>query len=177
MSWKKLFNAASYNWLQVVSDFDTSIYQAIQKNLDVLEDNSIAHKLAFMKTHFEEIPKFITRFETVWLDLCTAVCQLKITKRSTWPGKAGGALKTKSVSVLHRNPEWKFLKDFERRALWCTLHGIFTAKISCLKYLPIVSCDVELAFSGLKMISSDRRKSFKLENLEKSIIAKLNKFD
>ena len=48
--------------------------------------------------------------------------------------------------------------------------------ISLYKYAPLTSCDVERSFSTYKSILVDKRKSFKLENLEMYMICHCNAF-
>jgi hypothetical protein len=47
-------------------------------------------------------------------------------------------------------------------------------EISCFKYAPITSCDVERSFSKYESVLSDRREGFTVENLKYVLILNCN---
>ena len=46
--------------------------------------------------------------------------------------------------------------------------------LTCFKYAPVTSCDVERSFSKYKAIVSDNRRSFKFENLKMHVVIQCN---
>lgn len=166
-------------WLQVVSKFDPSSNQAIQKTLDALNSNTVCQHLAFIKLHFECLPKLINRLEKQGMKLCEAVNEVVGFKKnaSSWPGEIGKSVRMKLETVLEKNPGWNIVIEFSKmlNGEMSTLqHEYSPGEIAALHFLPIVSCDVERSFSMLKSLLSDNRRRLTPENLEQHIIVQFN---
>jgi hypothetical protein len=78
--------------------------------------------------------------------------------------------------VFDKNEGFSFLSNVAK-----VLNGTFSEEfqimpdlLSALKYAPITSVDVERSFSMYKLILSDRRHSFKTENIEKHLVVSIN---
>lgn len=84
----------------------------------------------------------------------------------------GKIVKEKLHFVLERNPDWKVVQKLAKtlRGEPCKGLNFTPAEAASLKYLPLVSADVERSFSALKLLVTDLRKSLKTENIERMLV-------
>ncbi|KAF6204042.1 hypothetical protein GE061_002382 [Apolygus lucorum] len=176
------FQASSKSSQTKTRKFDDKDSWAIVKAKSALNDSKVNESLAIVKAHFGELPATITSLEKSEMPLWQAVeiieGLLKLSK--SWPGHIGEKVREKLNAVLARNPGWTTIKTLaaklkgEDTPTGIDLNGLIPGEIAKLKFLPVVSCDVERSFSALKMTLSDRRRNFTVENLEKVLIVQGN---
>ena len=166
--------------LQVVEGFEESANLAISKAKSALNDPSTAHRLSFIRAHFGNLPRLIEKLEAFGLEVTKAVALIDGLKEQSesWPGPIGEQIRKKLDAVLLRNPGWQTIQNVARilQGEECTeqLDELTPAYVAALKYVPVVSCDVERSFSRLKTILSERRRRFLVENLHKMLTVQSN---
>ena len=90
------------------------------------------------------------------------------------PGPVGEACAAKFQRILQRNPGLETIRKLNAVLLGdqeqtCELPPL---AIASFKYAPLTTCSVERAFSVVKNIYRDDRRSFTVPNLEKYIVVK-----
>lgn len=183
--WGTWISAANYfaehhqKLKEVIESFDETGNQAIVKAKAALNNSSVVQDLAYVRSNVGDLPDLITTLESRGMDLCNSVALIDdlITKSKDWKGPIGERMRKKLDAVLQRNPGWKTAQAVSK-----ILNGEVVPEceltdpqeIAAYRFLPIVSCDVERSFSSLKNVLSDKRRNFKIENLEKTVIILFN---
>ena len=157
---------------------DSSSIRTVQN----LFSSTTSRNLAYIKSNFSVISKSIIRLEAVGMQLCNALQIVKKVESELHQAQGEVAVKisAKLQNVLQRNPGYSTL---------CTISDILCGKevefdnseleldasdLTCFKYAPVTSCDVERSFSKYKAIVSDNRRSFKFENLKMHVVIQCN---
>jgi len=141
----------------------------------------MSRNLTSIKSNLSVISKSITRLETVGMQLCNALKIVKEAESELHKAQGEVAVKiSEKLRVLQRNPGYSTL---------CTISDILCGKeveldnseleldasdLTCFKYAPVTSCDVERSFSKYKAIVSDNRRSFKFENFKMHVVIQCN---
>ncbi|KAJ4438703.1 hypothetical protein ANN_14650 [Periplaneta americana] len=141
----------------------------------LLQDPTIARDIAFIKSHYVFLVPIINALESsgkpdyMQLGLIEEVTE----KINLVPGYVGEKVSEKLKSVLQKNPRLTVLR---------TVADILAGKtpehecavplhlIPTFKYAQVSSVDLERSFSAYKMVLSEKRCSFSMENLEKVLV-------
>lgn len=152
---------------------DNSIYVIDAKK--VLNDSKVQFNLAYISAHFTFIKNVISNFEGNSKPLNEKVEYLQdaINKISLAPGLVGQKVKKKLESVIQKNTGLKSL--FVAASLLTGKDDLNDSEfpvhlMKYLKYCPVSSVDVERSFSAFKLILTDKRHNFTIENLEKILV-------
>lgn len=159
----------------VIESFDETESKAIPKAKAALHNTAVMQHLAYVKSNLSSLPDLITALEGEGIRLSDSVDKTEqfIEESKFWEGAIGERLRKKLEAVLLRNPGWKTVQQVARILKGEVVPECeFTdpSDIAALKFLPIVSCEVERSFSMLKNVLTDKRRNFKLENLEKTLV-------
>ena len=142
----------------------------------------MSRNVAYIKTNFSVISKSITRLEAVGMQMCNALKIVKEAESELHKAKGEVAMKisTKLESVLQRNPG--FSRVYTISDILCGKEveldnselELDASDLTCFKYAPVTSCDLERNFFKFKTIVSDNRMSFKYENLKMHVVIQCN---
>ena len=141
---------------------------------------TIEGDLIYISTIFLQLKFAIKKLETIGLPLSEAVKVIDDVEDNLPLGTMGSTIKTKLDFVLNKKKGFATLRSISK-----VLSGqssavaeigvdLSPAEISCFKFAPITSCDVERSFSILKDLLRDNRRSFELKNLKNVFIIKCN---
>lgn len=165
---------------QVVDQFDDSDAAAIMSSKQAFQDESIKRNIAVIRTHFCNIPHYIEQLETKNLPLFKSmeILQKMVEQMQALPDTISENIRLKLDSVLSKNPSLEAIKQIN-----AYINGtgqILPQEISSdmapyFKFCPVTSVDVERSFSAYKLILSDKRHKFTVDNLEKIIIVYCHK--
>jgi hypothetical protein len=160
---------------KVVDFFDKEDAICIGKSQTAFSDFTVAQDLAYIKANFSYLVDAIKMLEAKGLTI-TEVAEilsdvLEVLKKATGPIGAVVLNKFES-SILQKNPGFKKIRQIGmilngEKVPECTLPPNI---ISCHKFSPLTSVDVERSFSIYKTILSDRRTSFTHQNLEMYLV-------
>lgn len=169
------FIATNYSAIkQVVSGFNADDAECIRKAQILFEKNEVRNDLAVILANYSFLPEFITRLEERNMPLVDAIELVIGTKQRLEESSSavGKAIVAKLEFVLKNNPDFEKVKNIAR-----ALQGNSSVETSldphalmCMKNCPLTSVEVERSFSMHKSILTDRRASFKVENLEMDLI-------
>ena len=144
----------------------------------LLQKGTLASDLAFIHGYLNFLPDVIRKLEGRGLSLSTQIALVEDvqSKINSLPGDRGSLLKRKHTDVFSKNTGLRLLQEIND----ALLHGtpppfsLSPAIISPYMYAPIVSVEVERSFSEYEALLSDKRLSFKAENVEKHLIVQHN---
>lgn len=188
--WGTWLTAASYYCThfetikRIVESFDESDAVAIKKSKNVFKLQQLQANLIYIKSNFDCLPIAITRLQEQSILLSEG---LKIVEEiqdtfTKLEGHHGIEIKKKLKYVLDKNIGYnvirkisKVLSGEEDNIANLDLPDDMTANdLLYFKYAPLTSADVERSFSMLKNLLVDNRRSFKLENIKKTLIIQCN---
>lgn len=178
------YYASHFNeFKDIVNTFDKDETAAVRIACETMEDRNVFCDLTFISTHFGSLPLAITKLETRNLPLTEALNIFKTatSKLSNAPGENGLAIKSKCDKVILANTGLTTLNKI-RNVLDGSQEEHFSDNmtpfdISCFKYAPVTSVEVERSFSALKNILSDKRLRLTEVNVRKMIVASCNKLE
>jgi hypothetical protein len=144
----------------------------------LLQKETLASDLAFIHGYLSFLPDVIRKLKARGLPLSTQIALEEVVKSkiNSLSGSRGALLKRKVIDIFSKNMGLTLLQEMND----ALLHGtppprvMSPAIISAYMYAPIVSVEVERSFSEYKALLSDRRMSFKPENIERHIIVQHN---
>lgn len=182
-TWLKavLFYAENFEAIkEVVGIFDRSDAIAINSSQQAFEDPSIKKNIALIATHCSNIPDAIEKVETKNLPLCKSleILEKMIEQSNALPSSITQKVRGKLNAVLYKNPGLDGIKKIDAfiNGTGQTLPEEVSAGMAPnFKFCPVTSVDVERSFSAYKLILSDKRHKFAVENLEKYIIVYCHK--
>ncbi len=134
----------------------------------------LRNDLAVILANYSFLPEYITKLEERNMSLIEATEVVNGTKERLEQNTSsiGKAIVAKLDFVLKNNPGFEKVRNVAQVLQGNS--GIETDldphAITCMKYCPITSVEVERSFSMHKSILTDRRESFKVENLEMDLI-------
>jgi len=142
----------------------------------------MSRNLAYIKANFCGISKSISCLETVGIQLCDAINNVKQTESelSRVQGEVANKVNAKLQSVLERNPGYSTLCKVSgilcgnEAELDGNEQGLSANDLTLFKYSPVTSCDVERSFSSYKFLLSDNRRSFQFDNFKMYVIIHCN---
>lgn len=165
----------------IFNKFDRDDSSSIRTVQDLFSSTT-SRNLAYIKSNFSVISKSIIRLEAVGMQLCNALEIVKKVESELHQAQGEVAVKicAKLQNVLQRNPGYSTLRtisdilcgkevEFDNSEL-----ELDASDLTCFKYAPVTSCDVERSFSKYKAIVSDNRRSFKFENLKMHVVIQCN---
>jgi len=148
------------------------------KVLDIIEDGTVVNELTFISTHLAFLVTVIKKLETQNMTLhesFSIIDEIK-EKIQAIPGSKGATLKTKLHDLSNKNKGLKILRQINAILLGendsIQLDDIYQDPtiLSCSKYAPTTSVNVERSFSVFKNMLTDIHHSFTEEKLKKFII-------
>ena len=156
--------------------FNSEDAKSIISAKNVLQNPQLVKDLCYIKTYFKNLPKVMTKLESVGLPLIksTEIARSCIEDLKAIPGPCGQRISEKIQQILNRNPGVKEIFKISD-VLKCTPNSKIPETIpsslwSKYKYTPVTSCDVERSFSAYKLILSEKRHNFTPANLEKYLV-------
>lgn len=162
-------------FIQVVESFDADDAMSIKSAQEVMQNPQVLNNLAYIKSHFHALPKIIRKLETGSMPLTESMSLVTdaIQLIQNVPGDFGRVLKSKYDAVINRNPDFNVIAKIYNVLKGETIEGpeeVQPQYWSRFKYSPITSCDVERSFSAYKLILTDKRHQFTVQNLEKTLV-------
>jgi hypothetical protein len=135
-----------------------------------------------MKANFCGISKSITRPETMGIQLCDAINNVKQTESelSRVQGEVANKVNAKLQSVLERNPGYSTLCKFSdilcgnEAKLGGNEQGLSANDLTLFKYSPVTSCVVERSFSSYNVLLNQR--SLQFDNFKMHVIIVKSKY-
>lgn len=170
----------------IIESFDEKDALSIKNAQKYFKIPQMKGNLTFIHSNFACLPIAITRLQKQGIPLSEgiAIIQDISSKFSQLKGTAGIDINKKLQTVLNKN------KGFQ---IVCNISKILTGEeenvgdldipedltssdMAYFKFAPITSADVERSFSLYKNILAPNRRSFKFENLKKSLIVQCNNY-
>lgn len=171
---------------EIVESFDENEALSIMSAQKYFKAPQIKGNLAFIKSNFECLPVAITRLQKQGIELLEAIqiIQNISAKFSSLKGKIGISVNEKLQTVLTKNKGFqivcnisKILSGEEENVGNLNIpENLTCSDLAYFKYAPITSADVERSFSLYKNILAPNRRSFKFENIKKSLIVQCNSY-
>ncbi|KAL4131839.1 hypothetical protein QTP88_009087 [Uroleucon formosanum] len=167
---------------KIINKFDPNDASSIRTAQEIIGERSVEANLAFIKSNFSFLSSALTSLEEKGKPLSNSVAIINIVSEKLSIAALtpqGKSIYTKFQKVLDKNSGYKVLSKISKILVGETdsfdgLPEVIEADdIVNLKYAPMNSVDVERSFSVYKNIFSDRRKSFKFENISKIIVVQL----
>jgi hypothetical protein len=185
--WGTWLDAANYyctNYSEIeniFNTFDTKDSSSI-KPVQELFSVTMSRNLAYIKSNVCGISKSITRLETVGIQLCDAINIVKQTESelSQVQGEVANKVNAKLQSVLERNPGYSTLCKVSDilcgngAELGGNEQELSANDLTLFKYSPVTSCGVERSFSRYKLLFSENRRSFQVDNVKMHVIIHCN---
>ena len=157
----------------MVDTFNPNDAKSIQNAQQLFNDNLIKNELVVILSNFQCITDTITCLEKSGVNLGKSLELVQNVENKLSEGGRGIEFaKVKLSEVLSKNPGLSQIKKIsgiisgEIRNDDKDLAELSPEDISCLKYAPIVSADVERSFSKYKVMLRDNRRSFQFDNLK-----------
>jgi hypothetical protein len=154
--------------------------QSIRKVLNIIEDGTVVNDLTFISTHLAFLVIVIKKLETQNMTLHESFSIIDETKEkiNSIPGPKGATLTTKLNELSNKNKGLEILQKINAVLSGenVQLEDVYQDPkiISCFKYAPTTSVDVERSFSVFKNMLTDKRHSFTKEKLEMHMIIHFN---
>lgn len=157
---------------------DSEDAQSIARAKEALAASELETQLHYIDSNFGALPDKIELLQRQNTLLIEAVETVEEFCKEKWAGQMGKKAKDKLEAVLKRNPAWEDIRAIAARLRGeeeGTLPEGWTAKdVLLMKYAPASSADVERSFSKFKMLFSEKRTNFTVENLESHMILYFN---
>lgn len=163
---------------RVICSFDSNESAAIHKVQNLLQLQSLRDDIRYINSNYGILITAIAKLETHGLSLQEQFGILNDVKQkiNTHNSRAvSSVIKQKLQDVFTKNPAYNRLEE-----IWLFRNGThqelsppllkYSSCIVNFSYCPLVTVDVERSFSLRKLLLSDRRRRFTVENLEKYII-------
>jgi hypothetical protein len=162
---------------EVMSKFNNDSSVAIKEANKILNNPKLSQHLSYIN-NYKLIIDTILKFEKQGVPLTESIElieHLKLTVNGI-QGTIAQSISKKLGEVINKNDGLTTLTLISK-----ALCGEFSDELkinpqilSCYKYAPITSVDVERSFSMYKNTLNDNRQSFKIDNLEKHLIVCVN---
>jgi hypothetical protein len=187
--WGTWLNAAiyycdSYKTIEkIIEKFDPDDALSIKAAQEVMGERRVEANLAFIKSKFSFLSSALISLEEKGKSLSSSVAIINVVSEKlsiAASSPQGKSIYTKFQKVLDKNSGYKILSkiskiiDGKTDSFDGLTEAIETIDIVNFKYAPVNSIDVERSFSAYKNILSDRRRSFKFENISKIIVIQCN---
>jgi len=162
---------------EVIDTFNPNDAKSIQNAQQLFNDNSIKNELSIILSNFQCITDTITCLEKSGVNLGKSLELVQnVENKLSGGGRGIEFAKVKLSKILSKNPGLSQIKKIseiisgEIRNDNEDLAELSPEDISCFKYAPIVSADVERSFSKYKVMLRDNRRSFQFDNLKAHFI-------
>jgi len=188
--WCKWLTAVSYYCTnfktikRIIESFNERDSVAIKKSKQVFKHQQLQANLIYIKSNFDCLPIAITRLQeqNILLSEGLKIVEEIVETFAKLEGYHGIEIKKKLKYVLYKNIGYniicnisKVLSGKEDNIKNLDLPEDITANdLLYFKYAPLTSADVKRSFSMLKNLLADNRRSFKLENIKKTLIIQCN---
>jgi hypothetical protein len=159
---------------------DDSSY--VEKCKDMVKKAELKAELTFILTNYEFIVKLTNDIQKNGIKLNESIeiineFELKIDQAKTG---IGNKIIEKKDKIIEKNIGYGKIKKINNIISYSKteeeIQKLYTLEqLSCFKFIPITSCEVERTFSRLKLILNDKRKSMEFENLRNLLIISYNK--
>jgi len=179
-----IYYCNSYKTIKkIIEKFDPYDALSIKTAQEVMGERRVEANLAFIESNFSFLSSALTSFEEKGKPLSNSIAIINIVSEKLAIAASAPQSKliyTELQKVLDKNSGYKVLSkiskilDGETDSFDGLPEIIETDDIVYFKYAPLNSVDVEQSFSTYKNILSDRRRSFKFENISKIIIIQCN---
>ncbi|KAF0753067.1 CGG triplet repeat-binding protein 1, partial [Aphis craccivora] len=146
----------------------------------------IKGNLAFIKSNFECLPTAITRLQKQGMALIEAIQIIEdvSAKFNNLKCQTGIKINEKLQTVLTKNKGFQIVCNIskilngEEENVGCLdiPENLTSSDMGYFKYAPTTSADVERSFSVYKNLLAPNRRSFKFENIKKSLIVQCNTY-
>lgn len=169
------YNCHLHEIKSVVMQLEDGASTYITTAKKLLEDSSIPHDLAYIRAHFTFLVEIISKLERRGTPLYENIDLIQEVKDNikNAPGEVGEKVRTKIDNVLKKNTGLQILyaaADILSGKGSDVDHPLVMQHTARLKFAPVTSVDVERSFSAYKLILSDKRQSFTMENIEKVLV-------
>ena len=170
-----------------INKLDEEDSSSIPKAKRHIESQGIKQDLAFIASNFTLLPRSIEQLEEPNVLLADSLSVFMDTKRrvAAIPGEKGTIINDKLQLIIRGNPG---LQKIGQLAAMITGDDHYASlgdkgredielspeNVAKFGWAPVTSCDVERSFSKYKMILSDRRQSFTIENIRSYIVVNCN---
>ncbi|XP_022181214.1 uncharacterized protein LOC111041295 [Myzus persicae] len=155
---------------------------SIKNSKKYLSDQNIESQLVFIKSNFGFLPDLITRLENQEIPLIDSISIVEEAKEKLIKinGVMGNIIKIKIESVLSKNKGYQAvfkiseILNGKKEDTYGLPEDSNLNDLTYFKNCPITSVDVERSFSMYKNLLTFNRRSFKFENIKKSLIIQCN---
>jgi hypothetical protein len=183
-TWLEAVNYYCTNYSEIekiFNKFDTKVSSSFRSAKELFSV-TMSSNLANKKANVCGISKLITRLETVGIQLCDAINIVKQieSELSRVQGEVANKVNAKLQSVFERNPGYSTLWKVSdilcgnKAELGGNKQDLSANDFTLFKYSPVTSCDVERSFSMFKVLLSDNRRSFQIDNFKMHVINHCN---
>jgi hypothetical protein len=145
----------------------------------LLSKNDLKTELSYLLTNFQFIPEMITSIQAkdVMLSYSVQIIENLDIKLSAIDGSFGDIIRAKFDFLINKNKSFEIVKKISsiiKGEESDTIEDLSPEQISCFKFAPITSCDVERSFSKYKLMLNQRKHGMLFENFTKSLIINCN---
>jgi hypothetical protein len=162
----------------VVLNLDSDAAIAIKKTIELMECKNLQNNLAFISANFGFLVDTISKLETSKMALTESleIVDNAIKQLERVPGEIGVLTNSKLQNILGKNPGFNAVMSIRDILLNKTpknnLEIEYNPKeLTCMKYAPITSVDVERSFSRYKAMLRSNRRHFKFENFKLYVVS------
>lgn len=161
--------------LHAVSEDEVASVREVKK---LLYHEELSNDLAFITTHYSVLPEAILKLEKKGDTLVSsmAIFEDAVKQLLQAPGEKGSSVSEKCKRVLSANVDIEKIKKIRDvlKGESSVSTGMCPSEISCFKFAPITSVEVERSFSMMKNILSDKRLSMTVDTLKKHLVVACN---
>jgi len=155
---------------------------SIEKSISIMAEPNLGPNLTFIQSNFRCLPVNITKLESSGLTLFESINVVNNTRETLKManGKVGKEIYDKFQNVIEKNAGFKTLVQISKihSGEVDTMEGIEqdlkVEDLAFFKYAPITSVDVERSFSRYKNLLSVNRRSYKFDQIKKTIVSQCN---
>lgn len=170
----------------IVESFDEDDALSIRNAQKYFKAPQIKGNLAFIKSNFECLTTAITRLQKQGMALHMAIQIIEdvSAKFNNLKSQTGIKINEKLQTVLTKNKGFQIVCNIskilngEEENVGCLdiPENLTSSDMGYFKYAPTTSADVERSFSVYKNLLAPNRRSFKFENIKKSLIVQCNTY-
>jgi len=168
----------------IILELDEDEVISIGKCKDLIESENIRSDLTYIYSSYDFLPLLIKRLEQRNLHLSESIAMYENTQMNleNAKGNIANAISQKFDTIMKRNINFKNLQciakclDGSEKMLAENISNLSNREITCFKFAPVTSCDVERSFSKYKNMLRPNRYQIKDENLHLYTIPYCNVF-
>lgn len=165
--------------LRLINTFDSNDAICIKKAKNHLKNPQLKGQLAYLLSNFQFVTEIQILIQAKNLMLSNAIALIEDfeSKLNSVQGYFGEEVKVKFENLIGKNNGFKELKNINSilNGQQLQLNANFTPEqLSCFKFAPITSCDVERSFSKYKYLYNQRKHCYEFDNFAKTLIISCN---